>query len=727
MSIVSFIRLLLRFKWVLLTAPVLVACLVYFALRGKPDEFATESVIYTGLVSGFNIESGGESRLDYHIVNSGFDNLITTIKSRETLVSVSSELLAGVACGKFSYSLLEEDQAFAELSDELRSWSLSDCEAARAAIEESLTEGRGQIYETLLVDQGPLSLQSLTSNLSVKRINSSDLLELGFTANDPEFAFDFLTVLNDSFIERYQRIKRKEVGSVVDFFVAETSRSYERLQIAVNELKDFGTENRVINYYEQTKAIAGQKEYIDEQIQQETMRIEAAESAIRDLEERIGATAEIRRRGQELVDLRQRYAQLTADQVISQPSSTGGASLDSNGDGELTLLESQIQSSVASLYDARYSKEGMVKTGLVERWVGEMVALAQATAARSVLQQRRVEYIKVYDEFAPLGSTLKSLEREVDVAEGEYLELLHSLNQARMRQQNIEMSSSMEILDPPTFPHEPSGSNLPMLMIAAFIVTLMLGVGAVVAVELLDESLRSPAEARRRTGMDVLGFIPEHDPSNVSGDGDLNRSVSVLSARLKTIMAREPDKETHLICLASTSEGDGKTTTARLLARNLSASGLPVFWVLPKSGRTQAPGSDSSPDRSIGNLPDESEATYAVDPEYSKASHIQDLMRLPAGERVVILMELPAFGENEVPVSLLKTADTLLWVARAHSIWTELEESTLRFSKELAGIDPMMVLNAVKRERLESAMGEMNKKRSFLRRGTKRLLQRNFS
>ena len=102
-------------------------------------------------------------------------------------------------------------------------------------------------------------------------------------------------------------------------------------------------------------------------------------------------------------------------------------------------------------------------------------------------------------------------------------------------------------------------------------------------------------------------------------------------------------------------------------------------------------------------------------------------MRLPAGERVVILMELPAFGENEVPVSLLKTADTLLWVARAHSIWTELEESTLRFSKELAGIDPMMVLNAVKRERLESAMGEMNKKRSFLRRGTKRLLQRNFS
>jgi|GEM_PF-1779582 len=721
MSLVSFIRLLLRFKWVLMTAPVLVAILVYFALRGKPDQYASQSVIYTGLVSGFNLESGSEARLDYHVVNSGFDNLITTIQSRETLLSVASDLLADVACGTTRYSQLEQDPAVADLTNHLRSWSIQDCERARAAIEDSLAAGRGFLYTALLVEEGPFSLRSLTSNLSVRRINSSDLLELRFTAEDPDFAHRFLTILNDSFIDRYQRIKRKEVGSVVAFFETETARSYERLQTAVKQLQAFGTENRVINYYEQTKAIAGQKESIDQQIQQETMRLEAAESAIQDLEERIGASDEIRRRGQELVDLRQRYAEMTANQVISESTSGG---IGSDMGESLPSLEMQIQQNVVDLYDARYSKEGLVKTELIERWLEEMVTLAQTRASLAVLQQHRSEYIKVYDEFAPLGSTLSSLEREVDVAEGEYLELLHSLNQARMRQQNIELSSSMDVLDPPSYPHEPTGSNLSMLMIAAFMVTLMLGVGSVVAVELLDESLRSPAEARRRTGLDVLGFIPEHSPSNVSEDSDLDRSVKVLSARLKTIMAREPHKETHLICLASTGEGDGKTTTARLLARNLSASGLPVFWVSPKRGQE----TNNHVDGELAHADaSDTDATYHVDPEYSKASHIQDLMQLPAGERVVILMELPAFGENEIPVSLLKTADTVLWVARAHSIWTELQESTLRFAKELAGVEPMMVLNAVKRERLESAMGEMNKKRSFLRRSTKRLLQRNFS
>ena len=716
MSIVSFIRLLLRFKWVLVSAPILVACLVYFAFRGKPDEFVSQSVIYTGLVSGFNIESGGEARLDYHIVNSGFDNLITTIQSRETLISVSSHLLAEVACGSVSYSRLEEDPDFKELADGMRSWGLSDCDAALKAIEDSLNAGSGSIYDALLVDQGPLSLNSLTSNLSVKRINSSDLLELRFTASDPDFAYNFLTVLNDSFIERYQRIKRKEVGSVVDFFQAETSRSYERLQTAVKQLQSFGTENRVINYYEQTKAIAGQKEYIDEQIQQETMRIEAAESAVRDLEERIGASAEIRRRGQELVDLRQRYAELTADHVISQSTATSSGDVGPETDGALSSLEMQIQSGVANLYDARYSKEGLVKTGLLERWLEEMVTLAQSRASLSVLQQRRAEYIKVYDEFAPLGSTLNSLEREVDVAEGEYLELLHSLNQARMRQQNIEMSSSMDVLDPPSFPHEPMGSNLPMLMIAAFIVTLMLGVGAVIAIELLDESLRSPAEARKRTGMDVLGFIPEHSEATASENPDLHKSVNVLAARLKTILAGDPQKEKHLVCVASAGRGDGKSTTVKLLAGKLRESGLSVYPASPNATGSVNGHSDS-----------EDDGLYDVNPEYSRASHISELLELPEGEPAIILMELPAFGENEIPVSLLKTADTVLWVARAHSVWTELQESTLRFARELAGIEPMMVLNAVKTERLESAMGEMDKNRSFLRRSAKRMLQRNFS
>ena len=45
---------------------------------------------------------------------------------------------------------------------------------------------------------------------------------------------------------------------------------------------------------------------------------------------------------------------------------------------------------------------------------------------------------------APLGATLKRIEREINVAEKEYLSLLHSLNLSKLRQQNIELSSNIK-------------------------------------------------------------------------------------------------------------------------------------------------------------------------------------------------------------------------------------------------------------------------------------------
>lgn len=713
MTLVSYIRLLLRFKWVLLSAPILVACSVYFGLRGQPDEFASSSVIYTGLVSGFNIESGSDSRLDYNLVNSGFDNLITTIQSRQTLLSVTADLLTNVACGQDDYSRLADDPGTVALFEHVKGLSNGGCAGTRERIETEIASGAGVLYDAVYSNSGPFSLASMAGHMTVRRINSSDLLEIRFTASDPDFAHDFLTILNDSFIERYQRIKRKEVGSVVSFFEAETTRSYERLQSAVERMRSFGTENRVINYYEQTKAIAGQKELIDQQIQQETMRLEAAESAVFDLENRIGASEEIRRRGEQLVALRQRYAELTARQVIDGTVKAGGTTGANDPLPEMTM---QIEQSVSDLYDARYSKEGLVKTELVERWLGEMVTLAQTRASLQVLQDRRTEYIKVYDEFAPLGSTLSTLEREVDVAEGEYLELLHSLNQARMRQQNIEMSSSMEVLDPPSYPHEPLGSKLAMLLAAAFMVTALLGVGLVTAIELLDESLRAPSEARKRTGMDVLGFIPtiEGNAEQSWEDPNVRRSVQVLAARLKTVMAKNRDKETHLICLVSAKAGEGKTTVGGLLHQALTESSRHVIRLAPSHKKEAEPQTADT-------------KTFRVNADYAATYDIKQLMQLPAGEQVVILMELPSLAENEMPVSLLSRADSILWVARAGSLWTELEASTLKFARETGGIDPLLCLNDVQPERLEGAMGEVNKQRSAIRRAAKRLLNRNFS
>ena len=50
------------------------------------------------------------------------------------------------------------------------------------------------------------------------------------------------------------------------------------------------------------------------------------------------------------------------------------------------------------------------------------------------------------------GSTLKRIDREISVAEQEYLELLKGLNLAKLKVQDVELSSNIKAVDPPYYP-----------------------------------------------------------------------------------------------------------------------------------------------------------------------------------------------------------------------------------------------------------------------------------
>ena len=46
---------------------------------------------------------------------------------------------------------------------------------------------------------------------------------------------------------------------------------------------------------------------------------------------------------------------------------------------------------------------------------------------------------------------MKRLERKIDIAEREYLSLLHSLGLAKLRQQNVELKSNLKLIEVPFF------------------------------------------------------------------------------------------------------------------------------------------------------------------------------------------------------------------------------------------------------------------------------------
>jgi len=64
----------------------------------------------------------------------------------------------------------------------------------------------------------------------------------------------------------------------------------------------------------------------------------------------------------------------------------------------------------------------------------------------------------------------KRYERQISVAEQAYIEMKRALNQAKLRQQNLEMSSNMKVLDDPSYPIEALASKRKLLILAALVI-----------------------------------------------------------------------------------------------------------------------------------------------------------------------------------------------------------------------------------------------------------------
>lgn len=92
MSFVQFIKLILKNWKLLLLVPFALAASIFYFTRHQKKTFSSETVIYTGIASGYSIN--GTKNADYFATSNAFDNLLSLINSRETQQEVAIRLLA---------------------------------------------------------------------------------------------------------------------------------------------------------------------------------------------------------------------------------------------------------------------------------------------------------------------------------------------------------------------------------------------------------------------------------------------------------------------------------------------------------------------------------------------------------------------------------------------------------------------------------------------------------
>ncbi len=675
MNILEIIRLLARFFYMIAFTAIGLAVLVFVSTKDGKKEYATHTLLNTGLISGYSIESSSSARVDYAKTNNELENLINLATAYETNKELSARLMA-------HFLFLHKQGELGILPD-----NYPDFEETLLEIPinyENEQDEEGIFYQILKVRDANKhnSLYKLTNSpnpffgieqletILVLREGKSDMIRMEYTSIDPYLSQITLEFLTEIFMSKQKMIKEGQSDSVIKFFEEQMQESAGQLKAQEDELLRFRVNNKIINYYEQTRFISGNKEELERVYQEELKILAGAESAIARIEREIDDKQVLPEIHAKLTEKRSEIAQyqkeLTALELIEDSVETQAQIIKkSELQYQINALEEGMSMDANQLLMVNQTPEGIETKDILTQWLNNIITKEEAAAKIEVMEVRRKEYESIYNEFAPLGSTLKRLEREIDVAERAYLENLHSYNQARLHKYSMMMSSDLKVIDAPYYPIKPLKSKRMMMVILAFLVGAILPTAVVIALELLDSNLKNPHNAQEQTGLTVGGILPR-----------VPSKKTIIDYRLLTRQAM------NLFVQKMRSETTGLKTPKKVV----------IFSMNPNEGKSFV----------IDQLND----FYG---ENEKASAEFQFTELPD-----ILHN--TYTEEEAQ------ADIHILVARSNRKWTESDKHALEVFRKISNNEPIMFLNGVTTEVMEDVIGEVPKHRSWLRKRVKQLI-----
>ena len=725
MKLLHFIRLLIKNAlWVALV-PVICVAAVYWLTRNMTKEYISQTTLYTGVASGYSITSDEDQRVDYFGVNNAFDNLIATAKSRETIEQVALHLLAeDLLLKRPDYKNLDVQgfdnlHKIAPASLIQKAQSLGDSQSVFRYVEQVYkSRADNPIARILDGSESYYSIDNIRSALTITRLNTSDMLQVVCTCDDPAVCMRTLQLHSQIFIEQYKDLKVNQTSSAVEYFEKKLADVTSRLQKSEDDLKVFGQQNQVINYYEQTRYIAEQKEELDKTIYHEKADRDASAQALKLIESKLNDREKQITNSTRLIGLRQSLSTISANIEVAKVYENQ-PKVD-----ELTrqkaLVEDSIKKETTNYNNLSYSLETVPRTDLIKEWVDNAVALDKSNASLNVLTNKRTDYLDEYNEYAPLGSTLKRLDRQIDINEQEFLSILHGLNLARLRQSSISLSSNIVVIDSPFFPLEPQASKRSILVIASFLVAFIVVASVIIGKELLDSSMRTPERAKKIIGLPLAGVTLATDNTKAGLTYKVPLANILTEQMVNTLLPFiAKSVETNDIAQATivtTRDDVYKEKDIQILHKQLSSLYNKAHWVVP-----------SIYEKVFAEaLPKDAYSIYKPAVEQLNYKTPGCLVNEDLSDSGLVIYVSPNISRHPIPTAILKASTVNVLAFNARDTWQAADREfyikTREFDRSIPYFTWLVNTSDVN---IDGFVGEVPKQRSWVRRKVKKALTLN--
>ena len=658
------VRFLYKIRWYLVILPLIALVVAWFLTRNMERIYDANTTIYTGMITAYNLEGGVGSAGN---AQANITNLMIIITTDNTIHEVALRLFA--RCMMYGNPHKDNNYISAQHFRELNATVPADVKALINHNSESATYANLKAYEKpnvsnylfgLLNYHQWFGINSITSRLKVLRLEGSDIIDIGYSANDAGIAFNTLDILNEVFGRHYQQLRFGETNNVIKFFEREVARLYRILTAAEDDLIRYNVSKKIINYGEQTKVLADMEAQQQNFRNDQLMNYTRARALMDYLERQLGNRAQVIRSNKEFTNQVRDISRIQSriSNLRLMTSEGGGNNADSQEElakaqRDLQAATGRVSQLTKDIEASTYSTEtGIRASAMLDRWLEQILILERTKAEMTATDIMKQSIDKQYLFYAPIGATLARKDRHIGFIEGNYMEMLKCLNAARLRQRNLQMSTAtLRVLNPPMFPLNAQPTNRIMILLGAFLLTFMLTALYFLIIELLDRTLRDRMRSERITKVPVMGCFPKE--SNLRYRR-FNKTIADMSMKQlsKALLPHFQEGQQNVLNLLSTDSGNGKSYLAQELENYWISIGLQVRRLTYD------------------------EDFLAEDSRFIMAKGIKDLCPDILPDEIAII-EYPNLDDNSISPALLNMATVNLMVTRANRTWKDVDQKAL--------------------------------------------------
>ena len=413
------------------------------------------------------------------------------------------------------------------------------------------------------------------------------LIDIKFSHTDPQVAWKVVNAIAETYVFSNLE-KRSETNSTTGAFLQKRiAELQQQIRTGEEQLVNYAKNNQIIALDPNQNMVVERLAGLNRQLLEAENERKTAEAAYNAAKAPGAATAlaeaDAKQAGDieaKLVDLRQKRAQLLVDATEEAP--------------EVKEVDQQIDELNLQLKDLRSRKSATLLTNLNTRY---QQALEREQSLRQAFEQQRAQTVSQGEATI----NYRIIQQEIETNK----QLLNGLLQGA-KENDVLLAgkpNNISIVDYALTPDAPVGPNRARTVVAAFF--LSIGVGVILALffEYLDDTVHSTEEVERVLHLPALAVIPSVGPAvrrramaGITALQKQNGNNGNSSELLMNVDGRSPLAEAyrHLrtsvllstagraprsLLVTSSLPGEGKTTTAVNTAISLAQTGASVVII----------------------------------------------------------------------------------------------------------------------------------------------------